>query len=336
MDVVGAIKSLSRGRRWVRTAAVAVVVAVVGAIGMNAATRSQFSDVARVPGVADVLSPSSQNVENFLLVGSDSRAGAEPSDPDFSAIGSEKDHLGKRSDSIIIVRFDKKSHGVSLFSVPRDLWVRIGTGNSRNRVNTAYSKGPAVLVRTIQRALNIPIHHYLEVDFQGFKSIVDDLGGVRICVRTPARDTHSHLLITKKGCHTLDGVQSLAYARSRYFETFANGVWTRDGSSDFGRTKRQRQFITAMVRASIARVKANPLSANSVLGAYAKSLLADDKVDLLDTAQKLQGLGNRSTRSYSLDVVNDKVGNASVLRLSEASAPLLAYFAGTGPAPEVK
>lgn len=303
---------------------------------MTAATKSEFSSVARVAGVADVLSPSSPNVENFLLVGSDSRAGSDPSDPDFTVIGSEKNHLGKRSDSLIVVRYDKKTHGIALFSVPRDLWVRIGTGNTRNRVNTAYTKGADVLVRTVQRALNIPIHHYLEVDFQGFKSIVDDLGGVKICVKAPARDTHTQLLITKKGCHTLDGLQSLAYARSRYYETFADGDWTRDKTSDFGRTKRQRQFITSMVRTSIARVKEDPLSAHDVLRSYSKSLLADERLDLLDTAQKLQGLAQKSTKSFSLPVVNDTVGSASILRLSESAATLLAYFAGTGPAPEVE
>lgn len=315
---------------------IALCVALVGALGMVTSTRAEFKSVARIDKVTDVLSPSSANVENFLLVGSDSRAGSDPSDPDFHVIGSEQNHLGKRSDSIIVVRYDKKTHGVALFSIPRDLWVKIGTGNKRNRVNTAYTKGADVLVRTVQRALNIPIHHYLEVDFQGFKSIVDGLGGVRICVKAPARDKHTNLLITKKGCHTLDGVQSLAYARSRYYETFANGEWKTDGSSDFGRTKRQRQFITSMVRASMARVKGNPFEAHSVLKSYSKWLLADSKLDLLDAGQKLQGLADKSTKSYSLDVVNDTVGSASVLRLSDSSAALLAYFAGTGPAPEAE
>lgn len=310
-----------------------MIVSLIGAVGMVRATRAQFRAISRVDNVADVLSPSSPNVENFLLVGSDSRAGAKPGDPDFQVIGSQQNHLGKRSDSIIIVRYDKKTHGVSLLSVPRDLWVKIGTGSRMNRVNTAYTKGADVLVRTVQRALNIPIHHYLEVDFQGFKSIVDGLGGVRVCFKYPARDTHTELLITKAGCHTLDGVQSLAFARSRHYEMFLGGKWDEDGSSDFGRTKRQRRFITAMVQASVANVKENPFRVHDILRSYSRWLIADPGLDILDAAQKMQGLADKSTKSYALDVVNDTVGNADVLRLSEMSAPLLTYFAGTGPAP---
>src|SRR5688572_1987823 len=153
-----------RPNRFLSVMLLAGVVAVAGTTGTLIAARSAIDTVTRVPGVAEVLSPPSATVENFLLVGSDSRAGADPNSPDAGGIGTESDVQGSRSDTIMVLRRDTDTGVASLLSIPRDLWVDIpGRGNSR--INSAYNDGPAVLVQTVQQALGLPIHHYVEVDF---------------------------------------------------------------------------------------------------------------------------------------------------------------------------
>ena len=139
-----------------------------------------------------------------------------PNSPDFGAIGDADEVSGRRSDTIMILR-QERNGGAALMSLPRDLWVEIaGTGESQ-RINTAYNDGPERLATTVSQSLGIPIHHYVEVDFTGFKSIVDEIGGVELCVGYAARDTNSGLAL-QPGCQTLDGSMALAYARSRHYE----------------------------------------------------------------------------------------------------------------------
>ena len=125
-----------------------LVVAGAGAAGILAATRSTIDSVARIDGLAPVLAAPSANVDNYLLVGSDSRVGADPTAPDFGGIGSETDVGGSRSDTIMVLRHDRASGTVSLLSVPRDLWVEI-PGRGKNRINSAYRDGPAAVVPSL-------------------------------------------------------------------------------------------------------------------------------------------------------------------------------------------
>ena len=319
--------------RWVLIGVVAVVIALAGALGIVRATATQFDSVKRVPSVAAVLSMPTVGLENYLLVGSDTRTTADPTDADYKNIGSADTTGGQRSDTMMILRYDATTHDVALLSVPRDLWVKIGDSDRSNRLNTAYQVGPEVLIRTVQRALNIPIHHYLEVDFQGFKGIIDGIGGIDICVKRPARDRHTGLIIRRRGCSRLGGTQALAFVRSRFYESKKDGVWQMDGTSDIGRSTRQRDFVSALLKGSVKYVSRNPMAAHDVMASFADSLTVDPSLKLVDMARKLRPAADAGTGSYSLTVVNDVVRDAEVLRLSTKSNDVLAYFAGTGPAP---
>ena len=151
--------------------------------------------------------------QNFLLVGSDSRAGIAPDDPNIGAFGSEAEVGGQRSDTIMVLRIDPKSERASVLSFPRDLWVSIAGTGAKQRINTAFSRGPDVLVATLQQNFGIPIQHFVEVDFVGFKGLVDAVGGVPVYFENPARDKNTGLNIPVSGCVTLNGDQALAYAR---------------------------------------------------------------------------------------------------------------------------
>ncbi len=225
--------------------ATVAVVGAASAAGVVGTAQRRVDEISRIDGLEGVLSDEHAVVENYLLVGSDSREGADPSDPDYGGIGAADDIGGQRSDTLMVLRRDRVSGTASVLSIPRDLWVQLASTGRNNRINTAYQQGPEEVVATVRQALGIPIHHYVEVDFQGFKAIVDAIGGVEICFLNAAQDRHTGLYIAQPGCHVLDGVQSLAFARSRYFESWVDGDWQIDGTADLGRIKRQQSFINA-------------------------------------------------------------------------------------------
>ncbi|HEX4980048.1 MAG TPA: LCP family protein, partial [Ilumatobacteraceae bacterium] len=248
--MIPADPSAARRRRRVRSPIPLMVflagaVGVAGTTGVLRAADRRTDDIVRVEGLELVLTsvPDDGPAENYLLVGSDTREGVDPNAPDFGGIGDTSDVGGRRSDTIMILRREKDG-GAALLSLPRDLWVEIaGTGES-NRINSAYTEGPQRLASTITQSLGIPIHHYVEVDFVGFKRIIDEIGGVEICIEFATRDLHTGLAL-QPGCQKLDGVQSLAYARSRYYEEFRDGDWRIDPRADLGRIERQQLFMRA-------------------------------------------------------------------------------------------
>ena len=185
--------------------AVAAVVGSVGAFGVIRAADERTQDVERIFGLEGVLTavpddddPSIEYpAENYLLVGSDSREGVDPNSEDFGVIGDSGIVGGRRSDTIMVLR-QERNGGAALMSLPRDLWVEIaGTGRSQ-RINTAYNEGPELLAATVTQSLGIPIHHYVEVDFVGFKDIIDRLGGVEVCVGFAARDVRQRFVAQRR------------------------------------------------------------------------------------------------------------------------------------------
>ena len=313
-----------------------VIVAAAGAAGVLRTAQQQVDRIARVDGLDAVLSPSNPNVENFLLVGSDSRAGADPSDPDFGAIGGAADVTGNRSDTIMILRRDKQNGSASLLSLPRDLWVDIPGRKNKSRINAAYQDGPAVLIETVQ-GLGIPIQHYVEIDFQGFKALVDAIGGVQVCAYTAIRDTHTGLYVAEPGCHVLDGLQGLAYARSRHFETYdqATDTWTEDPTSDLGRIKRQQLFINTALQGALAKVKGDPLSAGDVLVSSTGALKLDSGLDVLGAAGALRDAVGSGLAPFSPPVVGKTINGNAVLLFGDGAQAYIDYFAGVSSTPPV-
>ncbi|MEY2553807.1 MAG: hypothetical protein QOC57_1667 [Ilumatobacteraceae bacterium] len=309
------------------------LVGVLGATGMLIAARKTIDSVVRVPNVAASLSPSASSVENFLLVGSDSRAGIDPNAPDIGATGTATDVSGHRSDTIMILRRDRSTGDASLLSIPRDLWVQVPGHANKRRINSAFNDGPDVLVQTLQNELGLPIHHYVEIDFGGFKTLVDALGGVQICVDYATRDVSTGLNITEPGCHVLDGVQALAYSRSRHYEEYRNDQWVEDPASDLGRTKRQQQFVNLALQTALDRIKVDPFAAGRLITAIGSSLRVDDKLDAVAAAASLRSAVQTGIATYSLPVTGKTIGGNAVLLLAAGSDAVLSYFRGDGPPP---
>jgi LCP family protein required for cell wall assembly len=135
----------------------------------------------------------------------------------------------------------------TLVSLPRDSYVPI-PGRGWNKLNAAYAfGGPKLLARTVEQVTDVRIDHYMEVGFDGFASVVDAVGGVRICVKEPIRDPNAALRL-KAGCQLLDSKQALGYVRTR-----------ASARGDLDRVERQQEFLGALIdKATSPGVLLNP------------------------------------------------------------------------------
>ena len=304
-------------------ALITLVVGVGGGAGVYFAADRQEQAVGRVDDVEQVLDANDGPAENYLIVGSDSRADL----PD-----EEVEAPGSRSDSIMILRRDPDG-GAALLSIPRDLWVPIAETGDSFKINAAFNGGADRLIATIQNALGIPIHHYIEVDFDGFSRLVDTFGGVEICVPNAAQDTGSGLSI-QDGCQTLHGPQALAFVRSRHYEEWIDEDWVEDGKNDFGRVERQQMFLRTAATAVLDELKSNPFMLGNLLEAAGGLVSFDPGLDLFEAGESIRAAFQEGLRTFSLPAERAIHGDQDALDVIEAeAAPILAYFRGEGPMP---
>lgn len=303
-----------------------VLSALVGTGGLLIAARRGVDGIARLDGMGALLSSRSSRFENFLMVGSDSRAGGDPNT-------GVDDVTGSRSDTIMILHRATDTGRVSLLSIPRDLAVEI-PGRGVDRINSAYAVSPATLVATVRESLGIPVHHYVEVDFVGFTALVDAIGGVDLCFDAPTRDGNTGLNIPEPGCHHLDGTMALAFARSRHYEQYTNGAWHEDATQDLGRTRRQQTFVDTALRTALTQVKANPMRAGDLIRAIGSALTIDDDLDPFSAAGSLREAVGAGIETDSLPVRGIKLGSKAVLELADGAEAILDYYRGDGPEPQ--
>ncbi|MCL5997583.1 MAG: LCP family protein [Chloroflexi bacterium] len=164
---------------------------------------------------------------NVLLLGIDQRPGQNPD--------------RTRTDTMIVMTFDPETHTAGMLSIPRDLYVSL-PGRGRGRINTAHVYGgPAYAMRTVAGNFDLPIQHYVRVNFNALTTLVDLVGGIDVEVdqdiddQTYPDNTNGYdPFVISAGRHHMDGATVLKYAR------------TRHGSSDFYRMRRQQQIIIAL------------------------------------------------------------------------------------------
>jgi LCP family protein required for cell wall assembly len=312
-----------------------MLVAVVGAssaAGVIRAANDRTDAIERLPELDAVLSGEDDGPsENYLLVGSDTRENSDPDSPDFGGIGDANEVSGRRSDTIMILRLDRETGVAALLSLPRDLWIEI-PGHGHERINSAYSKGADVLARTVSETLGIPVHHYVEIDFVGFKSLVDQIGGVEVCVDAATKDDNTGLRLNP-GCSVLDGVAALAYVRSRHYEQFIDGVWQEDPTADLGRIERQQDFIRLAADKALQRIKSDPFATGALIGAVTSSVRLDPDIEPVKAANVLTRAVDAGLMTYTLPVQGDSIDGKSVLVLDVGADVVINYFAGTGPPP---
>ncbi|MEU8796239.1 LCP family protein [Spirillospora sp. NPDC048819] len=277
-----------RKRRWPRVLiAVGVFVALVvaGLGGLVWQRQSSYNgNIDRIEGVmpdegTNRPGPNVEGTENWLLVGSDSRA--------QNATTGEGNDVWKpgqqRTDTIMLLHLPADRKKAYIVSFPRDSWVEVpGYGNQK--INAAFSYGgPKLLIATVENLTGIRIDHYGAIDFEGFKSMTDALGGVTVNIKQSVYDPARKKQWTA-GKQKLNGEEALLFVRQRY--NLPNG--------DFDRIKRQQAFLGALAKQAADRgTLTNPLKLDRFLSALTKSISVDAGVsagDLRSLALSMRGV----------------------------------------------
>jgi LCP family protein required for cell wall assembly len=244
---------------------------------------------------------------NVLMMGTDSRAGKN------AKYGAGMKNDPPRSDTMILLHLSPGGGQAIGISFPRDLMVPIPSCKRKDgsvvpaqsvaMINSSFtSGGAACTIKTIEGISNIRIDHFLQVDFTSFKSVVDALGGVEVCLPKAVHDKASKLNLSA-GRHLIKGETALAFVRNRH------GLG--DGS-DLQRIKRQQQFLgSAAKKALSAGTLSDPAKLLRLLNAATKSLTTDQGFDagaMYKVGSGLQGMTSGKIRfitvpwgAYALD-----------------------------------
>ncbi|MFE3884044.1 LCP family protein [Streptomyces lydicus] len=256
---------------------------------------------------------------DILVMGSDSRAGKN------AEYG--KDEGGARSDTAMIVHVYKGRKKASVVSIPRDTMIKRpdcttqdgkdAPGAQRAMFNTAFEVGgPACSVKTVESISGVRMDHFVEVDFTGFKKLIDALGGVEVTTKKPIEDNNSHLHLPA-GKHTLNGEQSLGLVRTRH------GVPGGDGS-DLGRIQLQQTFIKALMnQVKNVGVLTNPTKLYDIADTATKAITTDTDLnsvsELTGLAKSLGSIGSDHIDMVTMPVTYDPANPARVVPLTKKS-----------------
>ena len=244
---------------------------------------------------------------NYLLVGSDTREGLSKAELKALRVGSVATAAGKRSDTMLLVHISKARDKAVMISIPRDTFALIPEHTSKSgklipavysKINSSFNWGGApLLIQTIEEMTELKIDHYIEINFAGFARIVDSIGGVEVCTKKNINDPKSHLIL-EAGVHTLNGIESLKYVRTREF----------DGLGDLGRMQRQQAFMSAVLRkATSAGVLLNPVTMASFINSSLSAVTTDSELknsDLIALAKQMKSLSTSSVRTLTVPLSN--------------------------------
>lgn len=295
-------------RRIKWTAITLVTVLVVTTVGTYFWADSKLNREVDLSKVIE--RPEKGSGTNYLIVGSDSRAGMSAEDKKRLRTGSAE---GKRTDSMMILHTG--DNGPTLISLPRDSNVEIpsfkGSESGKTypatgrqvKLNAAYAEdGPELLVRTVEFNTGLYIDHYVEIGFAGFASIVDAVGGVEMDIPQDIKDTKSGADL-KKGKQTLNGEEALAFVRTRYALA----------GSDLDRTKNQQKFLSALAnQVATPSTVLNPFRLYPTMGAGLDSLIVDKDMGLFDLADmfwSMKGVSGGEGTSMNMPIAGSSGGN---------------------------
>ncbi|MEU9730443.1 LCP family protein [Streptomyces sp. NPDC048002] len=295
-------------RRIKWTAITVVTVLVVTTVGTYFWADSKLNREVDLSKVID--RPEAGEGTNYLIVGSDSRAGMTAEEKKKLHTGSAE---GKRTDSMMILHTG--DNGPTLISLPRDSNVEIPTfvgsesgktyeGTGRQvKLNAAYAEdGPELLVRTVEFNTGLHIDHYVEIGFAGFANIVDAVGGVEIDIPQDIKDTKSGADL-KKGKQTLNGEEALAFVRTRYALA----------GSDLDRTKNQQKFLAALAnQTATPSTVLNPFKLYPTMSAGLDTLIVDKEMGLFDLASMfwgMKGVTGGEGKSMNMPISGSTGGN---------------------------
>jgi len=314
------------GRSWPQRLLLSVgVVVTVVALAAAAVVGWGAWKLRQIDRTDVALDDAAGGPSNYLIVGSDSRSGGDPLDP-----GAKDDHA-PLADTIMLLRIDPSTKQAKMLSLPRDLWVTLPATGQKGRINAAYAKGPQELVDTLRTTLDVPINHYVEVDFQGFQDIVSAIDGVPMWFDRAMRDRNTGLDVLHPGCIQLDGRNALAFARSRHLEYFSHGGFTYDGTGDLGRISRQQLFLRRVIDRAKDKGIANPLTLKRLIDVGTSNVTIDRQLSIADLAslgRRFSSFDSAALQTYTLpNTPRTTSGGAQIVEVDPtAAAPILDLF----------
>ncbi|HDR7324732.1 LytR family transcriptional regulator [Bacillus toyonensis] len=207
-----------------------------------------------------------------------------------------------RTDSLMFATVNPKTQRISLMSIPRDSRVPIVGKDKEDKINAAHAYGgEQMAIKTVEGFLKVPVDHYIKIDFQGFKGIVNAVGGVTVDVPFDfweRSDVDYYKKIQfKQGQQNLNGEEALAYVRMR----------KQDPNGDYGRAARQRQLLAAVAQklnsaSTVFKIK----DLTAVVGKYIKTDIPIS--DGLALYNKLSGFDPSTIQTLKLEGEDKKIG----------------------------
>lgn len=282
-----------------------IVLLVVVLYGLGALLWAS-SNITRVP----VEGLEHGRVYHVLVTGSDSRSNLSRREQRELSTG--RDVGGERTDTIFVLSM--RGTRAAMLAFPRDLFVTRCDG-TQGRINAATTiGGQSCLVQTVSQLSGLPIRHSIQIDFPGFRDVVDAVGGVEVCLDNPIRDRDAGIDLPA-GCQELEGADALGYVRVRKID------------NDFERIKRQQQFLKALAgEVATPATMLNPFRLYSTAGAMGGALTADDNlssVDLLRLAVGARGIAGGRILTETVPGTPTFIGGAAVLQVQDGPAEAL-------------
>lgn len=280
----------TKKRRWPKILlTVGVTLAVLAALaGVGAFVLMQKVGQITVIGVPGTeAAPTDNEPVNILLMGSDDRTGKGN-----KGYGLDSGRTTPRSDTTILLHISADRSRALALSIPRDLWVEQPNCTGKDwagsyaKFNNAFEQGGAACTsELVEEVTGLPVNHVVVVDFNGFKQMVDAMGGVEVCLERPVDDVDAKLKLPA-GTSVVDGEQALAFVRAR--KTLGDG-------SDIGRIQRQQAFLSAAIRkATDSQLLLNPARVYEMIDVATRSLTVSSGLD---------GLGPMRTMAESVRAV---------------------------------
>ncbi|HIZ98541.1 MAG TPA: LCP family protein [Candidatus Janibacter merdipullorum] len=255
-----------------------LVIALVATIALATALHlnGNISRVDIASGSGERPSDAEEDL-NILVIGSDTREGLGTKE-----YGVETAEGGARSDTNLLVHISADRESVSVISIPRDSMTQaptdcsdpqstVANGEVRRWNDNFNEGGPACVVKTLEGLTGIYVDHVAVIDFNGFQSMVDGLGGVDVCLPEPVQDEDAQIDLPA-GKQRLDGKEALGYVRMR--KSLGDG-------SDLQRIERQQTFMSSMAQeATRTSLLLRPDKLYAFLDAATKSMTADEDLGL--------------------------------------------------------
>lgn len=307
------------------TATLSLLAGAMSAFGLVAYVQAQrgIRPIPPAPGPSgsaqQQFGPCANDVCNYLILGSDSRAGLTAAEQ--RQFGTNADIGGtNRSDVIMLVHTDPRLRKAIVLSFPRDLWVNI-PGLGYDKINAAFSGGldgggAQRVAKTVEQLTGLKINHVLYVGLAGFQGIVDTLGGVDLCIPTAMQDPLTGLNV-QAGCQRLNGYQALAYVRTRSQQC--------DVIPDFSRIGRQQQFLRAVLNRLLT--PSEIVKAPSLIQPIARNLVTDPGLKLADViylVKQLEGISTGAVEFRAVPGTPGWQGNLAVVNMDPVANQIFA------------